>query len=315
MYYIGIDLGGTQVKIGLVKNETIVDRYSFMSKSASGLAPHLKELTDIINSLLIQHNVSASEFGGIGLSFPGIVDVKNHRILSTNNKYDDAPDIDIVQWAREHWNVSLFVDNDARMATVGEWQYGVGKGCDNLVMMTLGTGIGTSVIMEGHIVRGKHFQAGCLGGHFTINPEGPECNCGNIGCVEAQSSSWSLNRQITSSPYYKQSCLSKFENTGFKELFEAAQQGDDLAEKVKTKCLQIWSAGAVNLIHAYDPEMIVLGGGVMNSKDEILPFVRQWVNKHAWTPWGSVRIEASELMNDAAILGVYYCLNNHEYHN
>ena len=310
MYYIGIDLGGTQVKMALVKDEAIVERYSFMSESASGLAPHLKELTGIINGLLTTHRVPESEFEGIGFSFPGIVDVKKQRILSTNDKYDDGPEIDIVKWARDEWNVSLFIDNDARMATVGEWRYGVGKGYDNLVMMTLGTGIGTSVIMEGRIVRGAHFQAGCLGGHFTISVDGPACNCGNTGCVESLSSSWSLPQFVSSSPDFDQSLLSKAEIIDFKALFGAAGQGDILAERIKMKCLKVWSAGIVNLIHAYDPEIIILGGGVMNSKDEILPFVRDWVNKYAWTPWGNVGIEASALMNDAAILGVCYCLKN-----
>ena len=313
MYYIGIDLGGTQVKMALLKDETIVERYSFMSKSASGLAPHLEELTGIINGLLARYQVPDSEFGGIGFSFPGIVDVKNQRILSTNDKYNDGPDVDIVKWARDEWNTALFIDNDARMATVGEWKFGAGKGCDNLVMVTLGTGIGTSVIMEGRVVRGVHFQAGCLGGHFTISIDGPDCNCGNTGCVESISSSWNLTRLVSSSPDFNQSRLSKAELIDFKELFDAARQGDTLAERVKTKCLQAWSAGIVNLIHAYDPEKILMGGGVMNSKDEILPFVRDWVNKYAWTPWGNVSIEASTLMNDAAILGVCHCLKNPEF--
>ena len=313
MYYIGIDLGGTQVKMALVKDETIVERYSFMSKSASGLAPHLKELTDIINSLLAGHQVHDTEFGGIGFSFPGIVDVKNQRILSTNDKYNDGPDVDIVKWAREEWNTCLFVDNDARMATVGEWQYGAGKGCDNLVMMTLGTGIGTSVIMEGRVIRGKHFQAGCLGGHLTISVDGPDCNCGNKGCVEALSSSWNLSRLVSSSPGFDQSLLSKAKLIDFKELFDAVRNGDALAERVKIKCIDAWSAGIVSLIHAYDPEMVILGGGVMKSKDEILPSVRHYVKKHAWTPWGEVGIEPSTLMNDAAILGVCYCLKKQEF--
>ena len=313
-YFIGIDLGGTLIKMGLLKGETIIDRCQFQSRSASGMASHLEELAEAIDNLLHRHGVAPSDFGGIGLSFAGIVDVKAQRVLSTNEKYDDAPGIDLVQWAKDKWGVQFFMDNDARMATTGEWQYGAGKGCDNMVMMTLGTGIGTSAIMEGRIVRGKHFQAGCLGGHFTINLHEPNCNCGNIGCVEALSSSWSIDRQAKTSPELNESLLANFERVGFLELFDAARKGDALACRIRDICLQSWATGVVNLIHAYDPERVILSGGAMNSKDEILPFIRQYVNRYAWTPWGKVEILASTLMNDAAILGVCYCLQNLPHH-
>ena len=96
---------------------------------------------------------------------------------------------------KQNWNVDFFIDNDARLAAVGEWKYGAGKDTDNLVVMTIGTGIGTSVIMNGKLLRGKHFQAGCLGGHFSVKYNGSMCTCGNSGCVEAYASTWSFKRK------------------------------------------------------------------------------------------------------------------------
>jgi glucokinase len=177
-------------------------------------------------------------------------------------------------------------------------------------MMTIGTGIGTSTIINGQLLRGKHFQAGCLGGHFTVNYEGATCTCGNIGCVEAQASTWNIEEKIKSSKDFYQSLLSAHNTHDFSILFQAAKQKDPLAKRIVDECLNIWSAGVINLIHAYDPEIIVLGGGILNSKEEILPRIQQRVDQYAWTPWGRVEIRPSQLMDRAGIMGVVYCLTH-----
>lgn len=305
-YYIGIDLGGTQIKLGLVANDTIIARRDLMARSALGLAIHLEKLEEAINSMMAECGVSKIE--GVGLSFPGIVDVKKRKVLSTYGKYDDAPDIDLVQWAEDKWGASFFMDIDARMSLAGEWRYGAAKGCDNAVMMTLGTGIGTAVVMEGSILRGKHFQGGSFCGHFIIDLDGLECSCGGRGCVEAQSSSWSIAKQVQADPLLGESLLAGHSKVGFLEVFDAARRGDALACRLKESSMRAWSAGIVSLIHAFDPEVAIIGGGVMNSRDEILPYVRAFVERYACTPWGKVEVRSSELMNDSAILGVCYCL-------
>jgi glucokinase len=142
-----------------------------------------------------------------------------------------------------------------------------------------------------------------LGGHLPAVFNGRPCNCGAIGCAEAEASGWSLPLLIKEWPAASDSRLSKYSNVGFKELFEQAAQGDQVAIGIRDRCLNVWAANAVGLVHAYDPELIVIGGGVMSSGAIITPYIESYVQKHAWTPWGKVQVRAAELGNNAALLG------------
>lgn len=306
--YIGIDLGGTRIKIGLVANDTVTGRCTINAESGNGLAARLPQIKHEVESLLNAAGMKISALKGVGLAFPGLVDVNTKRVLSTNEKYDDAPRLDLEQWVNEQWDVPFFIDNDARMAAVGEWKYGAATDTDNLVMMTIGTGIGSAVVMEGKLMRGKHFQAGCLGGHISIQYNGKKCTCGNEGCVEAYGSTWGLPETIRATPGFENSILAETPLIDFAALFSAAESEDAFAVKLRNDYLDIWATGVVNLIHAYDPEVVVLGGGVLNSQEIILPYIIKKVNQLAWTPWGQVQIRPTKLGSDAGIIGVVHCL-------
>jgi glucokinase len=308
-YQLAVDLGGTNIKLGLLRTGAVVDEQTIPANSISGLSANLASLEKNINDLLAKNNVR-NNLSGIGFAFPGLVDPVRKKVLSTNKKYDDAPAFDIEKWVKDRWNTEFFIDNDARMAAVGEWKFGAAKGSDDVVVITIGTGIGSSAIIEGKLLRGKHFQAGCLGGHFTVNYRGNICTCGNIGCVEAEASTRSIASRITTDPDYHKSTLSKVDTIDFLSVFTESKNNDDLATVVKYECMDVWSAGLINLIHAYDPEIVVLGGGILNSKDEVIPYIAERVNKYAWCPWGRVKIVSSDLMNRAALLGVGYCLEH-----
>jgi glucokinase len=124
------------------------------------------------------------------------VDSVNKKVLTINDKYGDVISLDLEKWAFEHFGVPLEIENDTRAALLGEWKFGNGRGYNDVVLMTLGTGIGTSAVIEGKILRGRHFQAGILGGHFIVNPKGKLCNCGNVGCAEAEASTWNLEEIV-----------------------------------------------------------------------------------------------------------------------
>ena len=309
-FSIGIDLGGTRIKLGLLKDHTIVEKKIFDAESAKGVQANLSRIETAIDHLLEKHQIKQDVLQGIGLSFPGLVDPVSKKIISTNKKYDDAPQLHLEEWVAQKWNTSFYIENDARMAAVGEWKFGAGRGSNDVVAVTIGTGIGTSAIIEGRLLRGKHFQAGCLGGHFTVQYKGNICTCGNIGCVEAQASTWNISEMVKTDPGFSNSSLSSEANIDFYKVFKASQQNDALATRIKYECMNIWSAGIINLIHAYDPEIVILGGGILNSKEEIIPYIEQRVAQYAWCPWGKVQIRASALMEDAAIFGVAYCLSH-----
>jgi glucokinase len=309
-FFIGIDLGGTRVKLGLIKDDVLIDKKIIPAQAAKGLAASLPIIKKYIDSLLQTNNVDKKNFKGIGFGFPGLVDSQTNKILSTNAKYDDALNIHLGDWVKENWLVDFFLDNDARLAAVGEWKFGAGKDTDDLVAITIGTGIGTSVIMNGKLMRGKHFQAGCLGGHITVVYDGRMCNCGNKGCVEAYASTWAIKERIQEHADFKKSSLSNIPVIDFEALFNEANNNDALAVEFKNDCIALWSAAIVNLIHAYDPEVVVIGGGVMQRHEELIPLIKENVYQHAWTPWGKVDIRPSTLLADAGLYGAVYCLQH-----
>lgn len=307
---IALDLGGTRIKVGIVSNGKVLSSIFVDAFSDKGLLARLPVVEDCIDHLLKQLSISVDEIAGIGISIPGIVDSRQMKLLSVNKKFNDAVDFDFPGWALRKWNKPLVIENDARCALVGEWQFGAGKGSDNLVMLTLGTGVGGAAIIDGKLLRGKHFQAGCLSGHFTINYQGDTCNCGNVGCVESEASTWRLPEKVRNHMLFSTSQLSAYEEIDYRLVFELAGVGDELSKILVTQSLQAWSAGIINSIHAYDPDRVVLGGGIMRSAEVLLPFIREKIHRHAWTPWGKVEIVKAQFPDEAALYGLEYLVNN-----
>ena len=308
MYNIGIDLGGTIIKIGLICNGEMAGFKTIPSASRKGLAIHFPSIEEGIDQLLLENGIDASQLSGIGLAFPGIVNPVNCSVISTNEKYDDAQKIDFPGWIEQKWGVPFYMDNDARMATLGEWKYGAGKGYNNMVMMTIGTGIGTGVILDGKVLYGEHFQAGSLGGHFVIDYKARKCSCGNIGCVEALASSSFLSKIIKEDLSLSEAFRENADSCDFKQIFNQAKKGETDASLVCNKCMDVWAAAIITYIHAYDPEIIVLGGGIMKSSEFIIPYLKEKVDRLAWCPSGKVGLVCSKLGDNAALYGVEHGL-------
>jgi glucokinase len=270
----------------------------------------LPAIENVFRKLIKRESLTLDNFGGMAVGFAALVDSRAGRILSTNEKYDDAKDTDLAAWSREAFGLRLRIENDARMALLGECFGGAARGFSDVVMMTLGTGIGGVAMIEGKLLRGKHSQAGCLGGHIPVLFDGRPCTCGAIGCAEAEASGWALPGIVRDWPRASASALSKYPNIGFKDLFQEATNGDDVALAIRDRCLKVWAADAVGLVHAYDPELIVIGGGVMESADVIIPAIQSHVQKHSWTPWGKVQVKRAELGNNAALVGAIPLLSD-----
>jgi glucokinase len=300
---LSADLGGGHVTCAVVGDHEIVAARALLTDKTAGLRPLLPVIADTLHQLLGSAGFPVQRCAGLALSVCGLVDSSTARIISTNAKYDDAPEVDLPGWCQEAFHLPLRAENDARMALLGEWHAGAGAGFSEIVMMTLGTGVGGAAMIGGRLLRGKHFQAGCLGGHFPIAFDGRRCTCGSRGCVEAEASAWSLPDVCRSLPGFERSRLAAEPEITFENMFRLAHGGDAVARLARDRCLAVWGAGAIALIHAYDPEIVLLGGGVMKSAATILPFMRSCVDQHAWTPWGRVEVHSARLGNDAALLG------------
>ena len=302
MTVLACDLGGTRMKIGVVREGRVLAQTTEPANSKAGLLPGLPALKAAWLRLLGELKLSVRDCAGISVAFPSLIDAKSARVLAEYGKYADAIGFDFRAWARKEFNLPLAIENDARMALVGEWKHGAGRGADNVVMITLGTGLGTSAVIEGKLLRGQHGQAGVLGGHSTVRYGGRDCSCGNIGCAEAEASTAFLEKIATTLPDWNSSSLQKSATLNYADVFKHAAAGDACALKLRDHSLSVWATLAVNLIHAYDPEIVILGGGIMAGVEVILPAISGHVRHHAHTPWGKVRVVAGELGAAAALV-------------
>lgn len=303
MKALAVDLGGTHATLAVLDGVKILASEELSLDRMQGLGPVLPKFASTFRELLTRSNVPVRDLSGMAFSFCGLADSATGRILSTNQKYDDACDLDLPAWCEKEFAIRFKVENDARMALLGEWYAGAGRGVEDIVMITLGTGIGGAAMMNGQLVRGKHVQGGCLGGHLPVMFTGRKCTCGALGCTEAEASGWALPAITKEWPGFDKSALAAEEEITFRAVFENAKAGDQVALAVRDRCIRVWSAGAVGLIHAYDPEVVIIGGGVMKSADVIIPTVQDYVAKHAWTPWGTVKVKPAELGNHAGLFG------------
>ncbi len=302
---LACDVGGTRIKLGLVRGARLLAHSELAAEPAKGLAAALKRIAKAVPPLCRQAGVPRKVLAGCGLSFPGIIAPRTEQILSTPaGKFDDAKNLNVPKLVEKLLGVPTRICNDANAALAGEWRAGAARGNRSAVMMTLGTGIGSAAIIDGVPLRGQHGQAGCLGGHLTANLAGRACLCGNLGCAESEASTWALPIQARAHPDFTASRLAREKVLDYAAVFRAAAHGDKVAVELRDHSLRVWSAALVNLIHAYDPEVAVLGGGIMRSGKIILPAMRRYVSKHAWTPWGKVKIKPAALGNNAGMFGV-----------
>jgi glucokinase len=307
MAVIALDLGGTRIKFGLVENGQMLASAN-VAVSSERFAGAMPVIESQVEKLLAE--VGKENIEGIGMAFPTIVDSDRMRLLYKYVKYNDANDLDLAGWAKSTWGAKLVMENDARAALIGEWQQGAGVGVDNLVMVTIGTGVGSAALINGRLIKGSHYLAGNLGGHMAVNFDGVRCNCGNVGCLESEASSWALPELLKRQPGYADSPFSEGEKPDFEAVFRLANEGEHFAAAVRERSLEAWATGILNLVYAYDPERVVIGGGVMKSADVILPYLQNKINQAAWLPENAVEVVAAQQPDWAGVLGMGYLAGN-----
>lgn len=294
---VSIDLGGTRIKLGLVEGGRVVSRSLLASDSASGLASRLNQIAAAIDRLC-----GGCPPQALGWAMPGIVDRRTNRLLAINAKWSDAPGLDLMAWARARWGVAPVLANDAVAALAGEWRAGAALEATGAVIMTLGTGIGAAAVVDGRLLNGSHGQAG-IAGHLTVALDGHRCTCGNRGCAEAEASTSVLPARAKADIRFLKSALAGEAVIDYAAVFQLANT-DVLARDLRDRALHVWGALAVSLVHAYDPEVLVVGGGIAAAGDDLFIPLRQYLNANAWTPWGQVELRPSCLGDDAALVGV-----------
>lgn len=308
MKALSIDLGGSHAALAVIEDKSILLSREIPVDSSVGLRPLLPVLKTILFDMLSQLGLRTEDCIGLAVCIAAMT--KRDHVVSTNGKYEDAPGIDLPAWCQKEFGIPFALENDARMALLGEWYAGAAQGAEDVVMITLGTGIGGAAMAGGHLFRTKQVQGGCLGGHIPALFTGRKCTCGGFGCMEAEASGWSLPLIAKDWPGFADSRLAQAKQVNFRALFELAEDGDRVAIELRDRCLRVWACGTVGLIHAYGPELVVIGGGVMRSASVILPYIQEYVRKYSWTPSGTVPVKAASLGNDAGLLGAIPLLSD-----
>lgn len=309
MTILAVDVGGTNVKAGVVQDGTVIKTSVLDARGASGATQMLDRLVPFLGELLTASAVPTSECSGVGIALPTLVDSRKTSVLADmQGKFEGLKDIDVAEWCQREMKMPLRIENDAHAALLGEWRFGSGRDAEDLVMITLGTGIGVSVILGGKPLRGTHSQTGNLGSHLVMQPDGPRCACGGRGCAESLHYISTVNRLARDDDRFSSSALAASDQFTYADLFRLAPS-DKLAESLLKRSMDIWGALCVSLIHAFDPTRVILGGGVMRSASVILPHVQGWA-KRACTPWGEVEVVTGGLGDAAALLGMASMFEN-----
>jgi len=229
MSVLACDFGGTRMKIGVVQDGCLLAYAVEPANAQQGLATQLPGLKATWLRQLHELGLRVQDCAGISMAFASLIDRATDRVVLQQDKYADAGKFDLPKWGRTEFDLPLAIDNDARMALIGEWHHGAGRDSQNLVMMTLGTGVGTSAVIEGRLLRGCHGQAGVLGGHLTARYGGRRCTCGNVGCAEAEASTAFLDDMAADLPEWKSSPLRQADTLDYALVFEQAALGERYA--------------------------------------------------------------------------------------
>lgn len=303
-YIIGIDLGGTKIA-GAVSDREGNLLYGTTVKTMADEGPEavIKRIKDLISSLMKKGNLHSKDVSGIGIGSPGVLDTKNGVIINAANLpgFDNTCITGIIE---DEFNIKTYLENDANAAALGEYWFGAGKGAENLLYVTVSTGIGGGIVINGQVYSGSTTNAGEIG-HITIEPNGQRCNCGNIGCLETLSSGTAIAR-IAKERILKgeDSSLKSYDSFTSREVFEAAASGDRLASEVIKQCLEYLGIGIANFVTLFDPDRVVIGGGVSKSGEIVFDRVRSVVKTRCLKKVSShVEIIPAGLGADAGVIG------------
>lgn len=308
MYYIGVDIGGMSIKIGVVneKGKIKLSR-SIPTESEKGFEYMIKRTADTIIDLCSDINLNSSDLGGIGIGIPGTADSKRGLVtVAANIGWRNVP---IVKEMSKYFDVPIIINNDANCAALGEQKFGSGSGYNSVVFITLGTGVGSGIIYEGKLIEGVG-SAGAESGHMVIEIDGEPCNCGRSGCWESYASATALIKQTKRSMENNPTSLMhdifrKYGKVSGRTAFLAADQGDEAAKDVVKNYIKYISVGLINLGNIIHPEAFIIGGGISHEGENLITPIQRYLDNYCY---GSglnppIKVLQATLGNDAGIVG------------
>lgn len=306
---LSVDLGGTNLRVAAVNGEGgMVERLEEPSDARSGSAAILKKTAEALKAIAAKVEAGKGKVVGVALGFPGIVDpVKG--VVYRSPHFPDWKDLDILSYFKAELAWPVTVDNDANLAALGEAWKGAGKGLKNFLMMTLGTGVGGGLVIDGRVFRGDRGFAGEIG-HICIETDGPPCACGSRGCLETFISATGIRRlaEISDQVEGREQMLAKagkpLARTTVKDLYDAALDGDIFANTLFKKMGNYLGVGVASLVNVLGVETVVVGGGVAEAWDFFIEPAKKELAQRTYEETArSVKLVRAALGNDAALVG------------
>ncbi|MCI0665341.1 MAG: ROK family protein [Acidobacteria bacterium] len=311
--FIGIDLGGTNIKAALVNTEVgeITATRSTPTQGREGYESVIARMDLLVEEIIRINNLTKEQIGGIGVGIPGAVDIVNGRTIFLTNLPGNWIDIPVRDLLSNLTKLPVVLINDARAMTLGEWKFGAGRGVDT-ACYTLGTGIGGGLVINGKLHLGVDGQAGELG-HMTVDVNGPRCGCGNRGCVEVFASGPAIAAMGMKAVVQGRTtliadlCEGDLNRITPELVCDAARAGDAVASEIYEFAGMIIGAGVANIVIAVNPRRVVIGGGVAAAGDLIFEPIRRSLREHLFlTDVEQVEVVPAQLGNNAGLIGAAF---------
>lgn len=307
MYYIGIDLGGTNIAAGLVNSEGRIISKTETPTLASRPYPELvRDMAMCARRVMEDAGVKEEEVASVGIGIPGVADKEGVVIFCTNLGWRNVP---LRAEFQQYLSKPIYIDNDASVAGWAEYHAGVSRGTNSSVFLTLGTGLGSGIVLNGRLWSGAHGAGGELG-HLVIEVDGVPCTCGKRGCAERYCSATAIIRMAREACADAPNCMimreanGNMENITAKIVLDAAKAGDPAANQVFRRFVKYLTIAINNVISSLDPDMIILGGGVSRAGDFLLDAVKETLEDYLFYPTlPRPELRIASLGNDAGIIG------------
>jgi len=308
-YYIGIDVGGTKISGALITSQgKILTRTKLASPKNAHPSEIVRVIAGVVQEILSENIVARSAIKGLGVGIPGVVEATRKKIVTTPNIRLSG--IALAHLLEKKFHIKTLLENDVNLGTLGEKHFGAAKKFHHVVGLFPGTGIGGGIIIHDRLMSGAHGAAGELG-HMTMKLNGPLCGCGHHGCLEALASRWAIERDIHEAIRQGQKTIlkklvkNKFGTIKSGALKEALRYNDALTKKILTEKSRILGQACVSLRRIFDPEMIILGGGLMEACGGfMLPIIKKAVlSDRFFAKLKPCPVALSKLGDDAVLLG------------
>lgn len=309
-YFAGIDIGGTNIKYGIINDSGEVlyrKQQPTMAEKGPDALMHL--ITNIGETLLYQAAEDELEIKHIGVGTPGAVDIKTGKVIGPCPNIQGWVGTEIGANLADRLNVPIFVENDVHAMAVGESLFGAARNTQSVVCVTVGTGVGGAIMIDGKIVNGFNSSAGELG-HMTINYDGPQCTCGNQGCLEVYCSSRAmiartkelLDNEMTQ--IFKDILDSSIDNLTIKKIFQSAKRSDPVAIDVLKTTARYLGIGLAGIMNILNPEILVIGGGITDGGARFTQMVEENIKELAFdSAVEKLKVVKAALGNDAGFMG------------